>query len=123
MSGRERLMAALLAFGLSGLLAVAVALKPNPRGLGTHQQLGFPPCTFRAVLDLPCPTCGMTTAVFAFARGEIFQAFYIQPAGAMFSLVLVLSAVLAFLTSAFGLSFRFVERFFAKVIEKIGHPA
>jgi hypothetical protein len=57
----------------------------------------------------------MTTAALVFARGRIFQAFYIQPAAALFCCVLIFSAVLAFLTSVFGLSFRFVERFFAEV--------
>lgn len=57
----------------------------------------------------------MTTATFAFARGRILQAFYIQPAAALFCCVLIVAAVLAFLTAVLGVSFRFVERFFAKV--------
>jgi phosphoglycerol transferase MdoB-like AlkP superfamily enzyme len=57
----------------------------------------------------------MTTAVFSFARGRILQAFYIQPAAALFCCLLIVSAILAFIMSVFGLSFRFVERFFAEV--------
>jgi len=72
-------------------------------------------CGFRQRYNLPCPTCGMTTATFAFARGEIFQAFYIQPAAALFCCLLVVSAILAFVTSVFGLRFRFVEQLFAEV--------
>jgi hypothetical protein len=86
--------------------------------LAAHNKIGvFWPlyCGFRQRYNLPCPTCGMTSAAFAFARGKILQAFYIQPAAAVFCCVLIFSAVLAFLTSVFGLSFRFVERFFAEV--------
>jgi hypothetical protein len=57
----------------------------------------------------------MTTAAFAFVRGRVLQAFYIQPAAALFCCVLIFSAILAFFTSVFGVSFRFVERFFAEV--------
>jgi hypothetical protein len=72
-------------------------------------------CGFRQRFDLPCQTCGMTTAVFSFARGRILQAFYIQPAAALFCCLLIISTILAFIMSVFGLSFRFVERFFAEV--------
>ena len=34
------------AAGLAGLLAVARNLEPDPRGFGTHTQLGMRSCTF-----------------------------------------------------------------------------
>jgi hypothetical protein len=47
---------------LLGALLVAGLLKPDARGLGTHEQLGLPPCTFASLFGRRCPACGMTTA-------------------------------------------------------------
>lgn len=75
----------------------------------------FDPCGFKQRYGLPCPTCGMTTSVLAFVRGRIFQAFYIQPAAALFCCVLVAAAFLAFLTAVFGLYFGCLRRFLREV--------
>lgn len=52
------------------LLAVAGTLRPSGSGLGTHQQLGLPPCSVRMLFGIRCPACGMTTSWSHFARGE-----------------------------------------------------
>lgn len=52
------------------LLAIASQLEPSAAGLGTHQQLGLPPCSFRVLLGIRCPGCGMTTSWAYFVRGE-----------------------------------------------------
>ncbi len=44
------------------MLSVAYCLQPAAIGLGTHQQLGLPPCTFVALYGIRCPSCGMTTS-------------------------------------------------------------
>ena len=62
-------------------LAVGRMLTPDPRGLGTHESLGLPPCMFRYATGLPCPGCGMTTAVSHAAHGDLGQSFLTQPAG------------------------------------------
>ncbi len=54
--------------------AIAVWLRPDPSGFGTHQQLGFPPCTIYTYFKIPCPTCGMTTSFAHFVRGEWIDA-------------------------------------------------
>lgn len=59
----------LLILPFSGVI-VARFLTPDPRGLGTHQQLGLPPCSMRVLFDLPCPGCGMTTSWSLFSRGN-----------------------------------------------------
>ncbi len=46
-------------------------LAPSRQGYGTHQQLGLPPCTFRALFRRPCPSCGATTAWASFVRGDL----------------------------------------------------
>jgi len=65
-----RSVAAGLAISVIVLMLIAVRLEPNPAGLGTHQQLGLPPCTMRVVFQMRCPACGMTTAWAHFVRGE-----------------------------------------------------
>ena len=45
-------------------------LEPAAAGLGTHQQLGLPPCTVRVLAGVPCPSCGMTTSFAHFTRGN-----------------------------------------------------
>ncbi len=70
----------------------------------------FHPCGFKQRTGWPCPACGMTTAVLAFARGELLDAFYIQPAAAFLCSVLVLTAFLAFLTAVLGIYFRGFDR-------------
>jgi len=77
------------------------------------------PCGFKQRYGLPCPTCGITTSAVAFAGGRIFEAFYIQPAAAVLCCVLAVSGILALLIAVFGVYFRFLDRFFAKV--KIKH--
>ena len=61
----------------------------------------------------------MTTATLAFARGEIFDSFYIQPAAALLWCIIVVGAFLAFLIGVFGVYFAFLDRLFNEV--KIGH--
>jgi hypothetical protein len=62
LSRRSRFLAAAVGAGLCAVLAVASWLPPDPRGRGTHEQLGLPPCTFLTVVGIRCPACGMTTA-------------------------------------------------------------
>jgi hypothetical protein len=72
--GWRRLAVAAVAMGLLAPLVVARCLVPDPRGLGTHQQLGLPPCTFRVLFGRPCPACGMTTAWANVLRGRLSPA-------------------------------------------------
>ena len=60
---------------LAAGFGLAAAVDPDPRGFGTHQQFGFPPCSFVLLLGIPCPSCGSTTAFASFVRGRwIFAA-------------------------------------------------
>ena len=55
---------------LLALLATGYWLIPDPRGVGTHEQLGLPPCTIHLLWGLRCPGCGMTTSWAYYVRGQ-----------------------------------------------------
>src|SRR4051794_36631374 len=71
------------ALGLAAVLGVARWLEPDPRGFGTHTQLGLAPCAFALVTGHRCPTCGMTTSFAWFARGRFDRAWRANPAGSV----------------------------------------
>ena len=73
-------------FLLTGF-AVAGRLEPDPRGFGTHQRLGLPPCSFMDLFAIPCPSCGMTTSFANFMRGRFVQAAHANVAGLLLAVV------------------------------------
>jgi Protein of unknown function (DUF2752) len=74
---------------LAGLLVVARRLEPDPRGFGTHTQLGLPRCAFLNVTGRLCPTCGMTTSFAWLMRGRIDRSWQANPAGCLYALLTV----------------------------------
>ena len=81
MSSSERSLAALALVGTVVVFGLARWLEPDPRGFGTHQQLGLPECTFRRLTGVTCPHCGMTTSFSWFVRGEFHNALRTNAAG------------------------------------------
>jgi len=75
------------AAGLAGLLGLAKTLEPDPRGFGTHVQLGLQPCAFATMTGRLCPTCGMTTSFAWFMRGRMDRSWQANPAGCLFALL------------------------------------
>ena len=76
-----RLFVALWGILLAGGLILALKLEPDPRGFGTHQRLGLPPCSFRVFFGVPCPSCGMTTSFSLFTKGRLLEAARANVAG------------------------------------------
>lgn len=78
----------LLAVGLVlvSLLVTAARLAPNPRGMGTHQQLGLPPCSFVMLAGIRCPACGMTTSWAHLLRGQVLQSAHANAGGMLLAL-------------------------------------
>lgn len=72
---------------LTAGFALAISLDPDPRGYGTHQKMGLPPCTFRVMFDLPCPSCGMTTSFAHFVRGQFLRSAQANVAGLLLAAV------------------------------------
>ena len=87
----ERGSLAILAAGLIFVLGIAAWLTPNPSGLGTHQQLGLPPCTSLMVLGIRCPACGMTTSWALMIEGRIPEALAANLGGSLLFVVAFLS--------------------------------
>ena len=86
-----RLIAACVVAGCATVLGIAAKVHPDPTGLGTHKQLGFPPCSMVVLTGYPCPTCGMTTAFAHPGRGEVISAFAAHPGGLIFALATVVA--------------------------------
>jgi hypothetical protein len=72
---------------LLALLATAAMIEPDARGYGTHQQLGFPPCTFQQLFDQRCPACGMTTSWANLVRGRLWRALQANLGGTLLAIV------------------------------------
>jgi hypothetical protein len=76
-------------------LAVALAIAGGLALLNLLQRLHFDfgllfwPCGFKARTGYPCITCGMTRSVLAFSRGDLGEAFALQPAAAFLGLLVV----------------------------------
>jgi hypothetical protein len=71
------------AIGLAAVLGVACRLEPDPRGYGTHTQLGLAPCMFAQVTGYLCPSCGMTTSFAWFVRGQFGRSWQANPVGCL----------------------------------------
>lgn len=96
MSPASRRVIAIVVFAaLTMLLGVAAWLEPAAEGIGTHMQLHLPPCGWIAIADLPCPTCGMTTAFAHAANGDLLHSFLAQPLGC----ILAVSVAMIWLVS------------------------
>ncbi len=91
----ERLVLLLLVTVLVYVLSLLASLEPDPRGMGTHEQLGMAPCSWPIQYDMPCPTCGVTTSAVALLHLDPLTAFRIQPFGALFTLAGIWFGLLA----------------------------
>jgi hypothetical protein len=89
---RSRRLVALGVFvGCSIVLGVAAVLTPSASGIGSHEQLGLPACGWIAIADMPCPTCGMTTAFAHAADGQVLAAVRAQPLGGLLALAVAMT--------------------------------
>lgn len=72
---------------LAAGFSLAAFLEPDSRGYGTHQRLGLPQCTTRALFGVPCPSCGMTTSFANFVRGRFLHAARANASGLLLAAV------------------------------------
>ena len=85
-SARTRTKAVFVLLLTAALITTAAWLTPDPKGFGTHTQLGQSRCGWPQSYGIPCPTCGMTTAFSLVVRGKLSRAFCAQPFGAILAL-------------------------------------
>jgi Protein of unknown function (DUF2752) len=93
---------------------VAIALiDPYPKGAaeksGVHQQLGLPPCSFKEVAGIPCPSCGMTTSFTLLMHADVWHSMQANFAGTALATFGVLFIPWAFASAFFG-RFVFIRR-------------
>ncbi|MEO9594745.1 DUF2752 domain-containing protein [Rhodopirellula bahusiensis] len=87
-----------------GLLGVARSLSPASAGLGTHQQLGLPPCSMRMLFGVRCPACGMTTSWSWLTRGDLVASAQASFTGMLLGLFVLALVVVAVRVAWFGRS-------------------
>jgi len=79
-----------MALGLVAVFGVALHLDPyqngQPRMMETHMQLGLPPCNFKLLTGLPCPSCGMTTSFALLVRGDWWNSLRANAVGTLLAL-------------------------------------
>lgn len=90
---RDRLLLVVGSMLIFFLFGVAARLTPSQNGLGTHRQLGLPPCGFRVVLGIPCPTCGFTTTWSHVMHGNFMAAAKTNLGGLLLWFFAAISAV------------------------------
>lgn len=93
-----------LALGVLG--AFALWVEADPRGFGTHEKLGLPPCAPMELWNIPCPGCGVTTSFALAAHGHVLASFVNQPFGCALALSIPLFAFWAWRVHLRGLDLR-----------------
>jgi Protein of unknown function (DUF2752) len=85
-----RLGLVLLAGGLMVVFAIAIWLNPYKDGhvwlQETHKQLGLPPCTFKSLTGVPCPSCGMTSSFSLLMHGDLWNSLRANFVGTLLAL-------------------------------------
>jgi hypothetical protein len=92
LSVHDRVVSAAVAVGLLFFLGLAARLEPARDGMGTHQQLGLQPCTFRVLFGRPCPSCGMTTSWAYLVRGRVPSALRANVGGTLLAAAAAVAA-------------------------------
>ena len=82
----QRVVSIAVGATLVALLVTSAWLTPSSAGLGTHQQLGLPPCTVLDWFGIRCPSCGMTTSWAHMVRGQVLAAARANAGGALLAL-------------------------------------
>ena len=80
---------------LVGLAVAGLWVEPDPRGFGTHERLGMPPCLPMELWNVPCPGCGVTTALVLAAHGSLLGSLRAQPFGLIVAMALLAFSVWA----------------------------
>jgi hypothetical protein len=99
---RARFLLAVIGLAALMLVATAWSLTPDPRGYGTHEQLGLGACGFARLTGWRCPTCGMTTAWAHATHGDMRAALAASGGGTVLLLLTVIAAPWLLASAAMG---------------------
>ena len=102
LSRRSRFFAAVVGAGLLAALLLASLLRPDPRGRGTHEQLGLPPCTLATLVGLRCPACGMTTSWALATHGRLADAVRTHATGTLLAFAALVVGLASTVVAARG---------------------
>jgi len=91
---RLRIRGIVIASACWATVIVSACMTPSRTGMGTHRQMGFPPCQWLATTGYPCPTCGMTTSMAAMAHGRFALAWTAHPFGTVLFAAVLAAALL-----------------------------
>jgi len=80
------------------LLAVGLVLSATAFDLDRIAHV----CLFQALLDMPCPGCGVTRSALACLSGRFFDAWAYKPAGLLVCAAIALQGLLHLLAIAFA---------------------
>ncbi len=118
----RRLIGAVVAVCAAGILGLAAHLEPSPTGLGTHSQLALPACSWVTIVDVPCPTCGMTTAFAHAANGDLLSSVAAQPLGGLLAVGVAMALVVGGFVAVTGspVAALFVRLWSSKVAWALG---
>ena len=97
-----RLVLGTIAGAVSIPLILAASLTPEVKGFGTHQQLGLPECSFIKLYEMPCPSCGMTTAWSFLMHGQWQQSLHANAAGTFLAILALFTVIWCGLASVTG---------------------
>ena len=98
----RRLVGTMVSIPAAGVLGLAAWLEPAEAGLGTHTQLYMPECGWIMLMDLPCPTCGMTTAFAHAAEGHLVASLAAQPLGGILAIATAIALLSGLYVAATG---------------------
>jgi hypothetical protein len=89
--GWVRLLLIVILLGWLMVFAVAVWLDPYRDGKvwldATHTQLHLPPCHFKKLTGLPCPSCGMTSSFALLMHGDVLDSLRANFAGTLLAAI------------------------------------
>ena len=114
----------LVAIGLGwlGVFAIALTLDPYQDGKvwleETHRQLHLPPCTFKDLTRLPCPSCGMTSSFALLVRGDLWHSLQANCVGTMLAIIGLATVPWTFVSAWRGrwLFLRTIETFAIRLV-------
>lgn len=83
-------------------------------GLSSEQSMSkpFEVCLIKNITNVPCPSCGSTRSILALTKGNIIEAFNINPLGFLIAIIMVILPlwIIADITAKKNTLFNFYQK-------------